>query len=95
MHIGTVRTRALREPKSPKLSPNLGAFHFPAGIVQKDPETAENDRLSVALGATSLPVGRPLTPVGTSPAGSFEPDRRPFCTIFGAENAYLAFSIPS
>ena len=74
---------------------SLKALSFPAGIKQKDPETAENDRLSVALGATSLPVGRPQTPAGTSPAGSFEPDRRPFCTIFGAENAYLAFSIPS
>ena len=74
---------------------SLKALSFPAGIKQKDPETAENDRLSIALGATSLPVNRPQMPVGTSPAGSFEPDRRPFCTIFGAENAYLAFCIPS
>ena len=71
------------------------ALSFPAGIVQKDPETAENDRLSVALGATSLPVGRPLTPAGTSSTGSFEPDRRRFCIVFGAENAYLAFCILS
>ena len=26
--IGTVRTRALREPKSPELNLNLGAFQF-------------------------------------------------------------------
>ena len=26
--IGTVRTRALREPKSPKLNLNLGPFHW-------------------------------------------------------------------
>ena len=54
-------------------------------------KTAENDQLSVALRATSLPVGRPLTPAGTSSTGLFEPDRRRFCTIFSAENAYLAF----
>ena len=71
------------------------ALSFHAGIVQKDPETTENDRLSVALGATSLPVGRPRTLASTSPTGSFEPDCRRFCIIFGAENAYLAFCILS
>ena len=70
------------------------ALSFDAGIVQKDPETTENDRLSIALGATSLFIGRPLTPVGTSSTGSFEPDRRRFCTIFSAENACLAFCNP-
>ena len=74
---------------------SLKALAFPAGIKQKDPETAENDRLSVALGATSLLVGRPQTPGGTSSTGSFEPDCRRFCTVFGAENAYFAFCNPS
>ena len=71
------------------------ALSFDAGIVQKDPETTENDRLSVALGVTSLSVGRPWTLASTLPTGSFEPDCRRFCIIFGAENAYLAFCILS
>ena len=74
---------------------SLKALFFAAGIVQKDAETAENDRLSVALRATSLPVGRPLTLTSTSPTGSFEPDRRPFCIVFSAENACYAFFIIS
>ena len=74
---------------------SLKALSFHAGIVQKDSETAENDRLSVAIGVTSLPVGRPLTLASTSPTGSFRPDCRRFCTIFSAENACYAFSIIS
>ena len=71
------------------------ALSFDAGIVQKDLETTENDRLSVALRATSLSVGHPWTLASTSPTGSFESDCRRFCIIFGAENAYLAFCILS
>ena len=71
------------------------ALSFDAGIVQKDPETTENDRLSVALGATPLPVGRPWILASTLPTGLFEPDCRCFCIIFGAENAYLAFRMLS
>ena len=75
---------------------SLKALSFLAGITQRDPETAKNDRLSIALGATSLLVGCPLDAHSehSSPTGSFEPDCRRFCTIFSVENAYLAFCMP-
>ena len=58
---------------------------------QIEPGTTKNDRQTVAIEATSPPVGRPSPPAGTSTSGSIEPVCRPFCTEFAAENACYAF----
>ena len=69
---------------------SLKALSFHAEAHENEPETTKIDRQTVAIGATSPPVGRPFPPAGTSSSGSIEPVYRPFCTEFAAENASSA-----
>ena len=81
--VGSVR-------KLVPLCSSFEALSFYAGAHKKEPETTKNDRQTVAIGATSPPVGRPSPPAGTSTSSSIEPVCRPFCAEFAAKNACFA-----